>query len=82
MAQTVDAFGYIHPTAVGQCCAAWSWSYGATSLVRLAITIDSWYKCIKKKALNYFKKWKIMEEIKSGPEYDEMKTSKKSKNPI
>jgi len=37
MAQAVDALGYIHPVAVGQCCAAWSWSIGATSLARLAI---------------------------------------------
>jgi len=37
LAQTIDAFEYIHPTAVGQCCAAWSWSYCATSLARLTI---------------------------------------------
>jgi len=37
MAKAVDALGYIHPVAVGQCCAAWSWSIGATSLARLAI---------------------------------------------
>jgi len=37
MAQAVDALGYIHPIAVGQCCAAWSWLIGATSLARLAI---------------------------------------------
>jgi len=37
MAQAVDALGYIHPIALGQCCAAWSWSIGATSLARLAI---------------------------------------------
>jgi len=40
MAQTVDAFGYINPiiaVTVGQCCAAWSWSYGAMSLARLVI---------------------------------------------
>jgi len=48
MAQTVDAFGYIHPTAVGQCCAAWSWSYGATSLARLAIMMMMMMKGGKK----------------------------------
>jgi len=37
MAQAVDALGYIHPVTVGQCCAAWSWSIGATSLARLTI---------------------------------------------
>jgi len=37
MAQAVDALGYIHPIAVGQCGAVWSWSIGATYLARLTI---------------------------------------------
>jgi len=36
MAQAVDALG-IDLIAVEQCCATWSWSYGVTSLARLAI---------------------------------------------
>jgi len=34
-AKAIDAYGYIYPVAVGQCCATGSWSDGATSLTRL-----------------------------------------------
>jgi len=41
MVEAFDTLGYIHPVAVGQCCAAWRWSDGAMSLTRPAIVIDS-----------------------------------------
>jgi len=40
MVEAFDALGCIHPVAVGQCCAAWTWSDGATSPARHAIVID------------------------------------------
>jgi len=40
MVEAFYALGYINPVAVGQCCAARTWSDGATSLARHAIVID------------------------------------------
>jgi len=51
MAQAVDALGYIYLITVGQCCAAWSWSMGATSLARLAIMMMMITKYVAKVSL-------------------------------